>query len=290
MTFRTFKFGLMAGAALMMSAPGAMAQDDAERVTGELPIAVQLYTMRDFGTLDEQLGAVEAAGVTAVETVGTHDITAEELSELMNAHNIQAISTHAQIDDLRADLQAVVDFNKAIGNSTITIPYLAEEARPEDAAGWEALGAEMKEMSDQLQEQDMRLAYHNHDFEMVEFDGKTALEIMLDAAGEDVMAQIDLAWVARGGHDPAEYLGRFQDRVFAVHAKDNAPEGENEDQRGFAALGEGVLDWAAILPAAEEAGVEWYIIEHDLPPAADEVVATGASFLTENLPEGATRD
>ena len=51
----------------------------------------------------------------------------------------------------------------------------------------------------------------------------------------------------------------------------------------------GTLDWATILPAAEDAGVDWYIIEHDQPLDAPAVVKTGAVFLTENLPEGATR-
>jgi sugar phosphate isomerase/epimerase len=34
---------------------------------------------------------------------------------------------------------------------------------------------------------------------------------------------------------------------------------------GFADVGHGVLDWAALLPAAKAAGAEWYIVEHDLP-------------------------
>lgn len=276
--------GLMA---VTMTASGAFAQD--ARTTADLPIAVQMYTLRDHGTLDEQFAAVQAAGITAVETVGMQDSTAEELSAMMAEYGVEAISTHAQLDDLRADAQAVIDFNKAIGNDVITVPYLAEEARPTDAAGWTALGEELAGLSETLQAEDMTLAYHNHDFEMVEFDGRTALEIMMEAAGEDVMAELDLAWVARGGLDPVEYLGRFDDRVFAIHAKDNAPEGEAEDERGFKALGEGTLDWAAILPAAEEAGAQWYIIEHDQPLDAAEVVMTGATFLTENLPDSATR-
>ncbi|CAM3230711.1 sugar phosphate isomerase/epimerase [Paracoccus nototheniae] len=269
-----------------LSATGAWAQDAR---TAELPIAVQMYTLRDHGTLDEQLAAVQAAGITAVETVGMQDSSAEDLSALMTEYGVEAISTHAQLDDLRADLQAVIDFNKAIGNAVITVPYLAEEARPTDAAGWTALGEELAGLSDALQAEGMTLAYHNHDFEMAEFDGRTALEIMMEAAGDDVLAELDLAWVARGGLDPVEYLDRFDGRVFAIHAKDNAPEGEAEDERGFKALGEGVLDWAAILPAAEEVGTQWYIIEHDQPLDAAEVVMTGATFLTENLPYSATR-
>ncbi|MFN3277860.1 MAG: sugar phosphate isomerase/epimerase family protein [Paracoccus hibiscisoli] len=269
---------------LALAAPAALAREP-----GDLPIAVQMYTLRDHGTLDEQLAAVQAAGVTAVETVGMQGTTAEDLSAKLAKYGIEAISTHAQLPDLRADAQAVIDFNKAIGNDVITVPYLAEEDRPTDAAGWTALGEELAGLSATLRAEDMVLAYHNHDFEMVDYDGRTALEIMMEAAGDDVMAELDLAWVARGGLDPVEYLARFDDRVFAIHAKDNAPEGEAPDERGFKALGEGTLDWAAILPAAEEAGAQWYIIEHDQPIDAAQVVMTGATFLAENLPDSATR-
>lgn len=280
--------GLLASAslALALTATGAMAQD---RVAADLPIAAQMYTLRDHGTLDEQLAAVQAAGVTAVETVGMQETDAETLKAALDAHGITAISTHAQLADLRADLDAVVAFNKAIGNNVIVVPYLQEEERPTDVAGWQALGTELAGISDKLKAQDMVLAYHNHDFEMAQFDGRTALEIMFEAAGPDVMAEIDLAWVARGGLDPVEYLGRFDDRVFAVHAKDNAPTGEAQDERGFKALGEGVLDWATILPAADAAGVDWYIIEHDQPLDAAVVVKTGADFLVASLPADVKR-
>lgn len=283
---RPAKIGSLSLIAVALMGTTALAQDPR---TAELPIAVQMYTLRDHGTLDEQLAAVQAAGVTAVETVGMQDSTAEDLSALLEKYGIEAISTHAQLADLRADAQAVIDFNKAIGNDIITVPYLSEEERPADAAGWTALGEELAALSETLQAEDMTLAYHNHDFEMAEFEGRTALEIMMEAAGEDVMAELDLAWVARGGLDPVEYLGRFDGRVFAIHAKDNAPEGEAADERGFKALGEGTLDWTTILPAAEEAGTQWYILEHDQPIDAAEVVMTGATFLTENLPDGATR-
>lgn len=282
--------GFLASASLLaisLSTPtGVFAQD---RTTAQLPIAAQMYTLRDYGTLDEQLGAVQAAGVTAVETVGMQDTDAETLKTLLDKHGITAISTHAQLADLRSDVDAVVAFNKAIGNNVIVVPYLPEEERPTDAAGWVTLGEELAGLNEKLKAEGMTLAYHNHDFEMAQFDGRTALEIMMEAAGEDVMAELDLAWVARGGLDPVEYLGRFDDRIFAVHAKDNAPEGEAEDERGFKALGQGTLDWATILPAADAAGVDWYIIEHDQPLDAAAVVKTGAEFLTTNLPADVKR-
>ena len=251
----------------------------------DLPIAVQMYTMRDFGTWDEQLQAVQDAGVSAVETFGMEGRESGEVNALLDEYGIDVISAHVPIDRLRNELDAVVEFNQAIGNDTLTVPYLAEEMRPTDAAGWTEFGEELGAMAAELSDDGMRLAYHNHDFEMVEYDGRTALEILFEAAGPDVLAEIDLAWVDRGGQDPAEYLRTIGDRVFAVHAKDNAPEGENEDQRGFAAVGEGTLDWDSILTAAEEVGTEWFIIEHDQPADAAGQIATGADYLREHLPE-----
>lgn len=70
-------------------------------------------------------------------------------------------------------------FNQAVGNDTLTVPYLAEDARPSDAEGWQALGEELGDIAAELDAEGLRLAYHNHDFEMEVYDDKTALEHLL---------------------------------------------------------------------------------------------------------------
>jgi len=247
------------------------------------PIAVQMYTLRDAGTLDQQLKIVHDAGVGAVETVGTQDVSAAELKQLLDRYSIKAISSHVQLADLRSDLDGVVAFNRSIGNTTLVVPYLDKKDRPTDAAGWTALGQELGRIAAQANAQGMRLAYHNHDFELVDFNGKTGLELLFAAAGPDLQTELDLAWVARAGHDPVVMLGKFRGHVFAVHAKDNAPKGQAEDEGGFAAVGQGVLDWNAILPAAAAAGVQWYIVEHDQPRDPAKVIKTGADYLRQHL-------
>ncbi|WP_369981718.1 sugar phosphate isomerase/epimerase family protein [Xanthomonas bundabergensis] len=248
------------------------------------PIAVQMYTLRNAGSLDQQLKIVHDAGVGAVETVGTQDVSAVELKRLLDKYSIKAISSHVQLADLRKDLDAAVAFNRSIGNTTLVVPYLDQKDRPTDAAGWTALGKELGQLSKRVRAKGMRLAYHNHDFELVDFDGKTGLELLFAAAGPDLETELDLAWVARAGYDPAVMLGKFKGRMFAVHAKDNAPKGQAEDEGGFAAVGRGVLDWNAILPAAAGAGVRWYIIEHDRPRDPATVIQTGADYLRAHLP------
>lgn len=254
-----------------------------EAVAAQKPIAVQMYSLRNAGSLDQQLKIVHDAGVHAVETVGTQGVSASELKQLLDRYSIRAISSHVALAELRRDLDGVVAFNRSIGNATLVVPYLDAKDRPTDAAGWTALGQELGRLSKQVRAKGMRLAYHNHDFELVDFNGRTGLELLFAAAGPDLQTELDLAWVARSGHDPAVMLGKFRDRLFAVHAKDNAPKGQAQDEGGFAAVGQGVLDWNAILPAAAAAGVHWYILEHDQPRDPAKVIQTGADYLREHL-------
>lgn len=277
---------IAAAALLLFSALPAFAQTTDAQAK---PIAVQMYTLRNVASLEEQLKIVHDAGIHAVETVGTQNASAADLKLLLDKYSIQVVSTHVQLSDLRSDLDKVVAFNKSIGNSVLVVPYLKKEERPTDAAGWTALGKELGAISNKVRAKGMKLAYHNHDFEIVDFNGKTGLELMFEGAGPKLEAELDLAWIARAGYDPAALLGKFRGRVFAVHAKDNAPTGQAKEEDGFAALGKGVLNWNAILPAAARAGVQWYIIEHDHPLDPAAVVKTGAAYLNEHLPAGAGR-
>jgi len=55
-----------------------------EAVAAQKPIAVQMYSLRNAGSLDQQLKIVRDAGVHAVETVGTQGVSASELKQLLD--------------------------------------------------------------------------------------------------------------------------------------------------------------------------------------------------------------
>lgn len=280
MTIRTLRRIAATAFLLCLALPAGAQAGDADAS----PIAVQMYTLRSIEPLEQRLETVHDAGARAVELVGTQDVGAAELKQLLDRHSIRPVSAHVALAQLRGDLDAVVAFHRAIGNSVLVVPYLQESERPGDAEGWRALGRELGALAARLQPMGMRLAYHNHDFELAGFDGTTALELLFEAAGPALEVELDLAWVARAAKDPVAFLDRYQGRVFAVHAKDNAAPGEGAEESGFAALGKGVLDWDAILPAAARAGVEWYIVEHDNPRDPAAVVRTGVEYLKAHLP------
>lgn len=278
-------FTIKQGCRLIAAASLALGVQAASAATWDAPIGVQLYTMRNSGTTAEQLAAVQRAGISYVETAGNLGATGTDAKNLLASYGLSAISAHVSLAELRTNMDSVIAYNKELGNETIVLPWLP--SMPSTAAGWAELGTELAGFAATLHEEGMRFAYHNHAAEMQLFDGVTAFEILLEAGGPLVKAQLDLAWTHIGGIDPVDMLNRLSGRLISVHAKDAATEpGPTVGGSGnamFAAVGEGVLDWDAILPAAHAAGVEWYIIEHDFPPNAENVITIGNQFLQAEL-------
>ena len=71
-------------------------------------------------------------------------------------------------------------------------------------------------------------------------------------------------WVAYAGYDPVEYIRRYAGRQPLMHLKELAA-----DRRANVELGTGILDFAAIIRAGQQAGTEHFIIEQEeytLPP------------------------
>ena len=81
------------------------------------------------------------------------------------------------------------------------------------------------------------------------------------------MGELDTYWVQHGGADPAAWIRRLKGRMPVVHLKDMtvSAEGWNVKQL-MAEVGEGNLNWPAILDACHAAGVRWYAVEQDICP------------------------
>jgi len=247
-----------------------------------LPLAVQLYTLRTLPlSADELLGAVAAAGYAGVELAGNLGQSATSLRSLLDKHGLKAVSAHVQLQAMESDLPEIVRFHKAIGNDTLIVPWLPVTDRPLTAAGWSELGQRLDHLGRRVRMADMRLLYHNHDFEMVVLDGKPAIYWLLEAAKpENVGFEPDLAWIVHGGQDAVAMLQQYSGRVPRVHAKDVS---DNPDERNMADVGSGQLDWDVILPAVEDAKAEWLIVEHDQPADPLASIQRSSAFLTEKL-------
>ena len=113
-----------------------------------------------------------------------------------------------------------------------------------------------------LEEQGLTFVYHNHSFELEKFGDRTGLQILYEESDPEVFtSEIDTYWIQHGGGDPAWWIRSLKGRAHVVHFKDMTMKGTTQL---FAEVGEGNLNWPAILDACKEAGVRWHIVEQDI--------------------------
>lgn len=256
-----------------------------------LPVAVQLYSLRTLpGSFDETLAQVAAAGYTAVETVGNHGCTTDEMLNLLNKHGLKVISTHLQLEALRDNMAEIIVFNRAIGNDTLVVPYIPSLVQEKRASAYQEIGALLGELGRRCRAEGMQLLYHNHFWEMVEIDGQLAIDWLFDSAGpENLGFEPDLAWITFAGVDPVTLLQRYAGRCPRIHAKDLAPkEHDPADEiiggAAMADVGYGILDWPTLLAATRDAGAAWYIVEHDNPRDPIASISRSLAYLRQQLP------
>jgi sugar phosphate isomerase/epimerase len=233
-----------------------------------IPLSIQLYSLRTLPGLPEVLDAVRLAGYRHVELIGSHLDDAAAVRAQLEARALGASSSHVGMAALRGRFDAVMGACKTLGITQLFMPAVPPEERRSAEPYWTALGRELGLMARRAQDHGVALGYHNHDWELRrQPDGRSALECLFAGAADSPLAwQADVAWLARGGADPVEWLQRHRDRLASVHAKDLAPAGTNADEDGWADVGHGVLDWRGRLaPAAAACGARWLVAEHDKP-------------------------
>ena len=228
-------------------------------------ISYQLYCSRNFPPMSDTLKMLEAAGFKEVEGYGALFDDVDALKAAFAGTNLQLTSSHIGIDLLEADPDKVLDIAKEFGMRMVCGPYLAADERPTDAAGWTAFGEKLAKIGAPYVAAGLKFGWHNHDFELVALDtGEYPIDLMM-AAAPDLQLELDLGWVKRAGEDPVAWINKYAGRIAAAHIKDIAVEGENADEDGWADVGHGIMDWAAIHAALQATGVDHYVVEHDNP-------------------------
>ncbi|MFT6451772.1 MAG: sugar phosphate isomerase/epimerase [Halocynthiibacter sp.] len=228
----------------------------------------QLYSSRNFGPLDATLEMLGKDGYAQVEGYGALYAELDALEALkasLKANNLHMATGHFSLDMVENDPQRVLDIAKELDIEAVYVPFVMPDDRPTDSAGWKAFGARLQAAGAPLRAAGLRFGWHNHDFEFAATpQGDIPLDLILEG-GPDLELELDIAWVQRGGADPLAYIAKYADRISAAHVKDIAAPGENADEDGWADVGHGVMDWAALMGALEQTGAKYFVMEHDNP-------------------------
>ncbi|MDN6329233.1 MAG: TIM barrel protein [Brachybacterium sp.] len=256
-------------------------------------IGLQLMMLKDQINekgMYEVLRQVRELDIDAVE-VSQVEMTDELIDDLVRGRadfDVETAAMSASIAPGGNGFALETEFDRAVEACTKTgarflrigmMPFRAmtsKQATEEWAASVEPYAA-------RLAEQGITLCYHNHHVDLIQFDGERIFDIVRRVA-PSLLFEVDLHWVQRGGMAPLDMLEAYSGACKLIHVKDFriAPLPEETYQKfeakeidmkefygaflslaQFAEVGQGNMNWPALLPAAEKAGAEYFLIEQD---------------------------
>ena len=245
-----------------------------------LPIAVQLYSVRDAAAADfyGTLKQIKEMCYDGVEFAGLHGAKPADVKTWCEEIGLTPISAHVPYVDMLKDPIGVLAAYAEIGCKFVVVPYLMPEHRP-DNANFPYVVEFIGIIGKAAKTFGMQLLYHNHDFEFLKIDGKYALDILYDTVPADLLqTEIDTCWANVGGEDPSAYVKKYTGRAPVVHLKDFTGEKSDDmyeligiDKKAptrpsgfeFRPLGKGLQNVPAILEASQAAGAGWVVVEQD---------------------------
>lgn len=183
-------------------------------------------------------------------------------------------------DALDTAFDKIVADCKRLGTRYVRIGMMPFDAMVSKQA-CETWAAECEQAAKKLQAEGITLCYHNHHVDLAQFDGERIFDLVRRVA-PTLQFEVDLHWVQRGGMAPLDMLAEYSGVCRIIHVKDFRvvpmtaesmellADGKREEFMAefrdivqFAEVGQGNMDWPKLLPAAKDAGADYFFVEQD---------------------------
>lgn len=246
---------------------------------GPVPLGIQLWTVKSEAEKDLEgtLRKVYAAGFREIEFAGYYGKSPADLAKLMKDIGFSLVSTHAGAGDIAKNGAQIIADAKALGLKYVVcsspgvspekekLPW-EERMKAVDLSDWKWNADLFNKFSKQVADAGMAFGYHNHSAEFKKFDGVTAFDwLFANTDPKLVKIELDVGWVAAAQQDPVALLNKYKDRVIALHVKDVGKRGADGKEPPSVALGEGTVDWKAVIGTAKKNGTKAYFYEQEEP-------------------------
>jgi len=234
---------------------------------------IQLYSLREQlpKNVKGVIGKVAKAGYKEVETFGYDAKTgywglhSKDFAKLLKDNGLSSPSGHYGIDSFfgngdTEDLKRYMEVANIIGQSYIIISSLnGEFIKTVDEC--KTVAEKMNKAADLLKTANLKLGYHNHNFEWKPLGGGATFydTILKETDPKLVHMEMDIFWVVRAGQNPIEILEKHSGRYAFVHVKDRDKVKTDLNTE----IGKGSIDFKAIIPKAKAAGVKHFMMEQE---------------------------
>jgi sugar phosphate isomerase/epimerase len=240
-------------------------------------VGLQLYSIRDAMTADVagSLKIVSDIGYKYVELADYanrkfYNHAPADFLKMVQDLGMKILSSHTQVEGAGVTLdnaKIMAEDHAKLGVKYCLQPWIVEEMRTTIASyqrmaeNWNKIGEVMKEFG-------IQFGYHNHNFEFATVEGKIPyFDVMLAELDKDLVTmELDMFWATKAGQDPVELFKKYPGRFKLFHLKDMYTKQDpfyDVIKDDIAPVGEGVIDFKAIIAAGDTAGMKYMIVEQD---------------------------
>jgi sugar phosphate isomerase/epimerase len=218
------------------------------------------------------LRMVRGMGLTHVETAGLYGMTAAQLADSLRAAELRATSMHVGYDELQKDPAKVIADAKALGVRYVGIAWYPHGNGGFTEADARRAIADFNRFGRTLKDAGLQFFYHNHGYEPVPYGDGTLLDLIIRETDPALVAfEMDVLWTWLPNVDPVALIRRHPGRFKLMHIKDMKPGlargslsgGIPAEQKSV--IGQGQVNWPALMAAAHADGFEHYYIEDESP-------------------------
>lgn len=236
-----------------------------------MPIGCQTWPVRemiarDFPGTIKQLAAAGFQSIELCSPVGYADegfgglgkFKGAELRKILGDTGVACVSSHFQVEELRANQQDRIAWAKDVGLTQMLVPTLNGPKNPtmDDV---KRAADEYNKMAENAAQAGIQQGLHTEEFELSMVGGQRTYDVLLSLLDPKLVKfQFQVANISRG-YDAAEYFTKYPGRFLSMHAQ-----GWSMQTKKMAPIGQDSLDWKKIFSAAKTAGIKNYFVEMNL--------------------------
>lgn len=195
-------------------------------------------------------------------------LPAQEMKAIIEDHGLTCFSSHYTPVELRDDIQARITFAHELGLSQMVLasPGLSASNSMDE---WRQAIDKINTWGQTIAESGLTFAYHNHNFEFDQVEGKLIYDILLDGLDAEVVKMQFQVWVVSLGYQAADYFRAHPGRFVSAHLADWS--GTADERKP---IGGGVVDWPDFFDAGRTRGIRNIYVE-----MAPEYLPDSATYL-----------
>ena len=254
--------------------------------------------------LDGTLQTVAQIGFKQVQIASTPSrIKPVVLKQAIDNAGLSCHTTHYFTPLLFGNPQGAIERAHMFGSRYLicTTPWVADPSRLKKSGDpkqgflelmqsltlddWKWNAERLNNIGEQVKSAGLQFGYHNHGFDFKLLDGKIAFDELLRMTDPELVAiELDCGWAANAGHNPADYLRRYGNRIHLLHIKDikrNTP--TTSFDMHSVEIGKGDIDWSEVFTAAKAVSIKDYFVEHEPPyeQPVMEMIKTSYDYLNQ---------